>query len=106
MSPTLSAAQLLAAYYEPEGVASAIILLMPIVVAIASFWPSARGHWSGPALALLPLLVGLAFVMALARDGPGFAGWFGVFFFPLPLILGLASLELWIRRRDRRDDSS
>jgi len=44
-------ARVLIAQYAPEGVAAAVLLLAPPVLGVVSFWPSARGHWSGAVLA-------------------------------------------------------
>ena len=43
--------RVLIAQYAPEGVAAAVLLLAPPVLGVVSFWPSARGHWSGAVLA-------------------------------------------------------
>jgi hypothetical protein len=85
--------------YAPEGATSAIFILAPLVLGIASFWPSARGHWSGPLLAVPSLLIGLAFTWALVRSGAGYGGWPLMVYSPLQLILGIASIALWTSKR-------
>ena len=86
--------------YAPEGGVAAIELLAPLFLGIVSFWPSSRGHWSGPVLAAPALLYGLAFACAIAKNrGPGYMGWPLLIYTPLLWILAIASIGLWIRRR-------
>ena len=97
-------ARVLIAQYAPEGAAAAVLLLAPPVLGVASFWPSARGHWSGAVLAAPSLRFGLAFTAAVLRDGPGLAGWAALAYGPLLLILAVASFILWDRRRASRSE--
>jgi hypothetical protein len=39
--------------------------ILAIAITLLSFWPSARGHWSGPLLALPSVLVGAFAVYSL-----------------------------------------
>jgi hypothetical protein len=94
------------AEYAPEGVAALVFLLAPPALGVVSFWSSARGHWLGPALAAPALLFGLAFTWALLRGGPGYGVWVAVVYGPLLLILAMASIVLWERRRVSREDRS
>ena len=86
--------------YAPEGAIAALELLAPLAFACISFWPSRRGHWSGPLLAAPALLWALAFSWALAKNhGPGYMGWPLLIYIPLLWIFGIASVGLWLRRR-------
>jgi len=97
-------ARVLIAQYAPEGVAAAVLLLAPPVLGVVSFWPSARGHWSGAVLAAPSLLFGFVFTAAVLRDGPGLGGWAALVYGPLLLILAVASFILWDRRRASRSE--
>jgi len=92
--------------YAPEGAASVVVLLVPPALALVSFWPSARGHWSGPVLAVPALLFGVAFTHAVYRDGPGSGGWAALVYGLLLLTLALASIVLRARRRGARDEAA
>ena len=94
---------MLLAGYAPEGAAATVFLLMPAALGVVSLWPSARGHWSGPVLAVPSLLFGLTFAYALFRAGPGYGGWAALVYAPLLLIVALASIILWERRRASRE---
>jgi hypothetical protein len=88
--------------YAPEGAVSAFLLLAPIALGIASLRPSARGHWSGPLLASPSLLYGMAFSCALARDGPGYGGFWIIVYTILLWVLGFLSVGRWIRGKGER----
>jgi hypothetical protein len=92
-----------------ESIDGALTLIfgVPIVVGaitLLSFWPSFRGHWSGPLLALPAVLVGLlaaySLLTAQRKDQlmPGLWPWAIV-----PLVLGAASVCLWLFRRSRQE---
>jgi hypothetical protein len=80
-----------------------LILVVPILgiaLTLLSFWPSSRGHWSGPLLALPSILIGAFFSYSLVTDQdkenliPGLWVWALA-----PLVVGSASACLWIVRR-------
>jgi len=75
------------------------VFIPPIVLAVlaaGSLAMSARGHWSGPALAALPaVLGGVLFLFAAMGHAPG---WY-VLLTILPAALGVLSMQLWSRRR-------
>jgi hypothetical protein len=85
--------------YEPEGAASAVLLLTPLVLALAGLWVSGRGHWTAPLLAAPALLLGLALVAALFRNaaGPGILG--ALVYAPLLLGPSIIAIVRWRRRR-------
>jgi hypothetical protein len=89
--------------WAPEGAVSALLLLAPIAFGVISLWPSGRGHWSGPLLASVTLLHGMAFSCALARDGPGLAGCWVILYTLLLWVLGIGSVVRWNRRRLHRN---
>ena len=84
----------LVVYAIPVGVA---------VPALISFFPAARGHWSALVLAVPSLLVGFAFTAAMLDDARIYG--FGKFdvsnyiVWPLPFVVGVASVILWAMRR-------
>src|SRR6476469_1708797 len=89
--------------------ASSFDALLPVIFGIPvvlvalgffSFWPAARGHWLAPVLAAPSLLIGLlltaSIVMDSRKDMLMPALWV---FFPAPLVVGVASVALWLVRR-------
>jgi hypothetical protein len=85
--------------WSPEGFVAVILLVTPLVVGVASFWPSARGHWSGPVLAAPALLFGVGFTRALFRGAAVYGGWASVVYGPLLMVVAIISITLWQRRR-------
>jgi hypothetical protein len=86
-----------------------IFLAIPvtlIVLAIASFLPASRGHWSGIALAAPPVLFGLMFTVLLtfasARSGQMPFGACALLL--APPVLGILSIGVWSERRRSRDE--
>jgi hypothetical protein len=88
-----------AAGYDMDGLASAGLMLAPLVCAIAALRLSSHGHWASPLLAAPALLLGAALVAALFRNasGPGVVG--ALVYAPVLLGLSLASIIRWRRRR-------
>ena len=78
-----------------------VVLLAAFGLVLVSFWPSARGHWSGLLLAVPSVVLGFLIAVAIANEGgrvypgiiPACVLYFG---------LGVASILLWISRRGRR----
>jgi hypothetical protein len=93
---------LLLSHLDIEDVAGALFLLAPLVLGIASYWPSARGHWTGPLLAAPALLLGLAVAGAVVTATSAWMLLPALPFFPMPLMLGIGSIALWLRRRSGR----
>jgi hypothetical protein len=86
------------AYYEPNGAAGMLILLGPLVLAFASFWPAARAHWSSPWLAAPCVLLGLMVTAAVVREG--FRVYPGILFLcVLYFAIGVPPILLWKWRR-------
>jgi len=79
-------------------------LLMAFGLGIVSYWPSARGHWSGPILALPSVLIGLAIAAAIIREGGRVLLPAILVICPVYLALGIFSILLWKWRRGWRDD--
>ena len=82
------------------------IVGIPLTVAalgLLSFWPAARGHWSGPVLAAPCLLIGLLLTGSILLDPDREmvlpALWI---VYPAPLLVGIASVALWQKRRSQR----
>ncbi len=86
--------------------AFALMFGVPMVafaLTLFSFWPSARGHWSGPLLASPSIIIGCLFAHFLAtaqrKDTlmPGLWQWAIV-----PIVVGMLSVCLWFVRRTFR----
>ncbi len=75
-----------------------LVFIVPVLIAlsIASFVPSARGHWSGPALAAPLGLATLAFILLQGSLDLGTYVW-GILLVPLAVAAG--SVALWVVRR-------
>jgi len=70
------------------------------VLAVVSLISSARGHWSGPVLALPAILIGgLLFIPVLLGAVRDFMSW--NLLFVLPLIASVASFTLYVRARKK-----
>ena len=81
---------------------SALVMLSPLALVIAAFWPASRGHWAAIVLATPALLMGLAWVAALFKKGAGGPGVLGVLLYaPVLLALGSGVIVRWYRRHDR-----
>ena len=81
-----------------------LILVVPVIAtafALVSLWPSARGHWSGPVLALPAVVVGALASYVLLTDDT----WYPAArpFAIVPLVAGIASMCLWYFRRAHQD---
>jgi len=77
------------------------ILGAPIVLlmALVSFIPSSRGHWSGPVLAAPLILLGAVFIcMQADMDELPATTWS---FLLAPVAIGAASVVVWVARRKR-----
>jgi len=86
---------------------SPLILSIPIVLVgllFVSFFPSARGHWSGPLVAAPSFITGSLWIYT-SRLNLTPAGWL---FLGAPMILSvglsIVSFVLYIRRRRLRHD--
>lgn len=95
----------------PEGIMSVLasnfsgmtplVFIVPVLftLGIASFVPSARGHWAGPALAA-PLVLGtLAFIVLQSSPDLGVYVWSMLL---VPLGVAVGSVTLWVARRRSR----
>ena len=87
--------------FEPGPIQSATLLLSPLALAIAAFWPAARGHWFAIVLAIPALLLSLALFAALFNNaaGPGILG--ALVYSPILLAAGAGAIVRWYRRRER-----
>ena len=78
--------------------ASGVVILAVLVLALASFWPAARGHWLALPLSipsiLLGIMLGIGFLNEHGRVYPGFGLMTVVY-----LVLGFASVRIWSWRR-------
>ena len=85
--------------FEPGPGLTAALMLSPLALGIAAFWPAGRGHWTALVLATPALLVGLAFGAALFNNpaGPGIL--VALLYAPLLLGLGGGAIIRWHRRR-------
>ncbi|HSY18472.1 MAG TPA: Loki-CTERM sorting domain-containing protein [Candidatus Acidoferrales bacterium] len=82
------------------GSLAAITGLMSLL-ALASLVPAARGRWWTWLLLVLPLLIGIClagFVVLYSDQLPLALN----IAFPLPLIISVASIAIWLLRRRRR----
>ena len=84
-----------------------IFLAIPIallMLALLSFLPAARGHWSAVFLAAPPILFGLSFLILLtfaaARHGPMPIGACALLL--APPVVGILSIGLWYERQRPR----
>jgi hypothetical protein len=82
-----------------------LVFVVPVffVMAVASYLPSARGHWSGPAHAAPLGLAALAFI--LLQSGPHSLMEIDAFLWAillLPIALAGGSIALWAVRRGSR----
>lgn len=89
-----------------SGMAPLVFIgLVLFALAVASFFPSAHGHWSGPALAAPLGLAALAFILLQLTLDPGTLMETSLFVWCLllvPLALAAGSVALWsVRRRSR-----
>ena len=84
--------------YDPEGLISATILLGPIVLGVAALRASSRRRWLIPLLSAPALLGGLAFTLAVLRDGAGYGGIWLLLYGPILLLLGVVALSRWYLR--------
>lgn len=74
------------------------LLLAALGLGAVSFWPSARGHWSGPVLAFPSVFLGGALLVAVIREGGRvYAGI--ILMTLLYLAFGIGSILLWRWRR-------
>ena len=82
------------------------IVGIPLTVAalgLLSFWPAARGHWSAPVLSAPCLLIGLLLTGSILLDAEKEALIPALWVvFPAPLLVGIASVALWLKRRSNR----
>ena len=85
--------------YEPGPVLTAALVLSPLALAIAAFWPASRGHWTAPVLATPALLLGLALIAALFNHASGPGVLVALIYAPLLLAIGIGALFRWRRRR-------
>ena len=78
-----------------------VVLVVPalLALAVASFVPSARGHWSGPVLAAPWALGTLAFIVAQRSQDLSTFAWAMLL---SPLAVTAASVALWAVRRGSR----
>ena len=92
---------------EVEGLIPFIIgipLLFASLV-LVSFFPSARGHWSGPLLAAPAFIAGILLIFVMFADGhPESLMPVVWLLFPMPLILSVSSFILYKRRKKQRYD--
>lgn len=84
-----------------------LVFIVPFLfaLAVASFFPSARGHWSGPALAAPLGMAALAFILLQFGRDPGTFRETTAFVWVLllvPVALAAGSLALWAVRRGSR----
>ena len=85
-----------------------IFLAIPmalLALAVVSFVPASRGHWSAVLLAAPPVLLGLLFAALLisdsARSGLTPAAMCALLL--APPVIGILSLGVWSERRRRRE---
>src|SRR5688572_8992516 len=78
-----------------------LVIVVPVLFAlvVASFVPSARGHWSGPVLAAPWALGTLALIVAQSSQSLDAFAW-GMLLSPLAVSAG--SVALWAVRRGAR----
>ena len=81
--------------YEPGPVVTAILVLSPLVLAIAAFWPASRGHWSAPVLVTPALLLSLALIAALFNHASGPGILVALIYAPLLLAIGIGAILRW-----------
>ena len=88
-----------AAYYAPEGLVSAGILVAPIILGVAALRVPSRFGWAAPVLAAPALLIGVAFTWALIRDGAGYGGVVSLLYGPVLVMLGALAMLRWYMHR-------
>ena len=84
-----------------------LVLIVPVLflMAVASYFPSAHGHWSGPALAAPLGLAALAFILVQFILNPRTFMETDAFLWAmllLPVALAGGSIALWAVRRASR----
>jgi hypothetical protein len=84
---------------ELEGLASAALLLGPLILGAIAYKPARRGHWSALVLATPALLLGLALIAALFNDARGFGLLGAILYIPILLMVGGGAVVRWYRSR-------
>jgi len=80
------------------------IMFGPLVLAVVALRLSPRRRWVLLVLAAPAVLLGLAIMAVIVRDGVRYpAGWFVLLYGPLLFFLGALGLLRWRRRRGKSD---
>ena len=100
---TMQAMHILASDFSGLAWVFLAIPILLIVLALLSFIPASRGHWSAILLAAPPVLFGLSFLvlLALATSRSGQVPFGACALMMAPPVLGILSIGLWSERRRR-----